>query len=73
MEDIEAKRVSGYPKRPPEDIEQSKNCADRPNCLHCPWISECYREDYDDEDYMVYGYYDEDGFYDEDYYDGFDD
>lgn len=76
MEDIDAKRISEYPKRPLEDIEQSKNCTDRPNCINCPWVAECYREDYDFEDNsdLIYGYdYDDDLYYDEDYYGGFDD
>ncbi len=74
MADIEEKRISKYPNHPSEEIECSKICAEQPNCLNCPWVSECYNEDYDDdEDYMVYGYYYEDGFYDEDYYYGYDD
>lgn len=75
MADIEEKRIGQYPKRPVEDIEQSKTCAEQPNCLNCPWISECYYEDFEDNSDLIYGYsyYDEDGFYDEDYYDGFDD
>ena len=75
MADIEEKRISQYPKRPVEDIEQGKTCAEQTNCLNCPWISECYYEDFEENSDLIYGYsyYDEDEFYDEDYYDGFDD
>lgn len=75
MADIEEKRIGQYPKRPVEDIEQGKTCAEQTNCLNCPWISECYCEDFEENSDLIYGYsyYDEDGFYDEDYYDGFDD
>lgn len=73
MMNIEEKGIDRYPKRLPEDIEQGRTCAEQSSCLNCPWVSECYLEDYDDEDYMVYGYYDDDIYYDEDYYDGFDD
>ena len=68
MADIEEKRIGQYPKRPVEDIEQGKTCAEQTNCLNCPWVSECNSD-------LIYGYsyYDEDGFYDEDYYYGFDD
>ena len=75
MADIEAKRISKYPKRPVEDIKQYKTCAEQTDCLNCPWVSECYNEDYECNSDLIYGYsyYDEDGFYDEDYYYGFDD
>ena len=75
MADIEEKRISKYPNHLSEEIECSKICAEQPNCLNCPWISECYNEDSECNSDLIYGYsyYDEDGFYDEDYYYGFDD
>ena len=70
MADIEEKRIGKYPKRPVEDIKQYKTCEEQTDCLNCPWVSECYNEDYECNSDLIYGYsyYDEDGFYD-----GFDD
>ena len=67
MADIEEKRIGQYPKRPVEDIEQGKTCAEQTNCLNCPWVSECYNEDFEENSDLIYGYSydDEDGFYDE--------